>query len=505
MAARPGFSRATAASRHWSPDGTTITYTRIIESEDTTTAHLYSVNANGSNATDPTPIETGTKYSEAPAYSPNGSQLAYIGRESTAEPWGLYVANADGTEAKRLDVDELTEVDMPQFSSDSNAIVFLGIPPYSKSTTGYEEVEAPLKPDVRNVYQIDTDGGDLTQITHTETEDTSSPTPGPSEIVVIRTGSVEGEAGPGTAIIWGQPRIEIVPTEGSGESTPLPPPPGEEKIGDVTRGVLGPVHPAKVNVCDPPGGWGEVPSWCTDDNQNPDDELEQDVQLKPVASESSDSSIKAELMEIHVDGPSNAPSNQRWATIRDRPGTYVVGNAEDGWLLNTKYESNDATSRGHRALSYLGNFQQTATSPDALPFAAPEEQCGWILGERVGTPTLRALSEPKCPDEAGLEITKYSTSTNCPEAQKCVHGTEVFLTRPTVECANVRFSRLGEPQGCADALNTIPAGACVEWRYVTRPARNGSGQWVMIKDRARYDWNGSWVFVPRSSARGNPT
>jgi Putative amidase domain/PKD domain/Concanavalin A-like lectin/glucanases superfamily/WD40-like Beta Propeller Repeat len=224
----------------WSPDGTTITYTRIIESGGTTTTHLYSVDADGSNAADPIPIDTGTKYSEAPAYSPDGSQLAYVGRESTTEPWGLYVANADGTEAERLDVGELTEADMPQFSSDSNAIVFLGIPPYSKSTTGYEELEAPLKPTVRNVYQINTDGSSLTQITHTEKEDTGSPTPGPGVVVLVRTGGVEGEAGPGIAIIWGQPRIEIVPTEGSSESTPLPPPPGEEKIADMTKGKLGP-------------------------------------------------------------------------------------------------------------------------------------------------------------------------------------------------------------------------------------------------------------------------
>jgi putative amidase-like protein/WD40 repeat protein len=234
----------------WSPNGTSITYTRIVESEGTTTTHLYRIKADGSNATEPVPVETGTTYSEAPAYSPDGSHLAYIGRESTAEPWGLYIANADGTEAKRLDLGELTEVDMPQFTTDGSAIIFLGVPPYSKSTTGYEELEPPLKPTVRNVYQINTDGSGLTQITHTEKEDTNSPTPGPGEVVVVRTGTAEGEAGPGIGIVWLQPHIEIVHTEGSSEPTPLPPPPGEEKITDVTRGKLGPhAHAAATQVC----------------------------------------------------------------------------------------------------------------------------------------------------------------------------------------------------------------------------------------------------------------
>jgi hypothetical protein len=148
----------------WSPDGTTITYTRVVDSESTTTTHLYQVNADGSNVTDPTPLETGTKYSEAPAYSPDGSQLAYIGRESTAERWGLYLANADGTEAKRLELGELTEADMPQFTTNSSAIDFLGIPPQSKSTTGYEELEKPPQaqcqerlPDQHRWHQPDAD------------------------------------------------------------------------------------------------------------------------------------------------------------------------------------------------------------------------------------------------------------------------------------------------------------------------------------------------------------
>ncbi len=484
----------------WSPDGTTITYTRIIESEGTTTTHLYSANADGSNATDPTPVETGTKYSEAPAYSPDGSQLAYIGRESTAEPWGLYVANADGTEAKRLDIGELTETDMPQFSSDSNAIIFLGIPPYGKPTTGYEELEGALNPTVRVVYQINTDGSGLTQINYAEHDDMSSPILISDTLVTLSTeGVAEGEAGPGIAYIWHPPRIEIVPTEGSGEAIVLPPPPGEERITDVTRGVLGPVHPAKPNVCDPPSGWGEVPSWCTSYRQNPDDELEQDVQLYPVASESSSSSLNVELMEIHVDGPLSAPSNQRWATVRDTPGTYVIGNAESGWLLNTRTRSNSATSRGYHVTSYYGNFQQTAVSPDGMPFTDPEGQCGWLLGQRVNKPTLTGLDEPSCPKDDRPSITRYSVSTNCPQGSTCVHGTNVYLTKSAAECANLKFNDSGDPTGCTDTLNTIPAGTCVEWRYITKPALNGSGQWVMIKDRARYDWNGSWLFIPRSS------
>jgi hypothetical protein len=67
-------------------------------------------------------------------------------------------------------------------------------------------------------------------------------------LVTLSTeGVAEGEAGPGIAYIWHPPRIEIVPTEGSGEATILPPPPGEERITDVTRGKLGPHARAAVH------------------------------------------------------------------------------------------------------------------------------------------------------------------------------------------------------------------------------------------------------------------
>jgi hypothetical protein len=233
----------------WSPNGTSLTYTRVVENEGVKTTQLYRVDADGSNAAAPTPIETGTRYTESPTYSPDGSQLAYIGRESSSEPWGLYVANFDGTEAERLDLGDITAADTPRFTADSSEIEFVGITPQSKYPTGFEELIARFKPNVRNLYKIKTDGVSLTDITPTEEEDSNSPAPGPHEVDVLRDGYEVGEAGPGIAVIWLTPHIEVISTEG-GEPKSLSPPSGGEKITDVTTGILGPhAHIAFTKIC----------------------------------------------------------------------------------------------------------------------------------------------------------------------------------------------------------------------------------------------------------------
>ncbi len=233
----------------WSPDGTIITYTHVIESEGSKITQLYQVDADSSNATDPTRLEIGTRYAESPTYSPDGSQLAYIGRESSGEPWGLYVANPDGTEAERLDLGDITAADTPQFTSNSNEIEFVGITPQSKYPTGFEELVARFKPDVRNLYKIKTDGTGLTDMTPTEEEDSNSPAPGPHEVDVLRDGYEVVEAYPGIALNWLAPHIEMIPTEGGSEPVSLSLPSGEEKIEDVARGKLGPHISAIHQAC----------------------------------------------------------------------------------------------------------------------------------------------------------------------------------------------------------------------------------------------------------------
>ncbi len=485
----------------WSPDSTTVTYTRIMEdSEGKTVTQLYSVDADGSNAADPTLIATGTKYAQSPAYSPDGSQLAYIGRESSSEPWGVYVARADGAEAKRLDLGEITEADTPQFTTDGEHLIFLGITPHGKPEVGYEEVPPTPKPLIRNVYEINTDGSDLTQLTHNEEEqDSASPTPGPHEFIIVTTPFAVGEAGPGIVYIKGTSRLVSVPYEPESKPTPLPLPPKGEDLTDVTRGVLGPPHIAKADVCDPPGGWGAIPTWCTSYRLNQEDELEPGATLTPVAKDSASTPEKRTQFEIHIGGSSDAPSSQRWVTVRVTPGTYAIGNAENGWLLNATELSHRTNSRGYSAFYYFGSLQQTAVSPGGLSFSSADDQCGWVLAGLLRDAIVRSLDEAPCTSLPELEFQKYSAYTNCPANHHCKGGTAVPLVQPAVECANLKFNEAGEPSGCVDALNTVPARTCVEWRYITKPALNGSGQWAMVKDPARYDWNGSWLFIPRSS------
>ena len=108
--------------------------------------------------------------------------------------------------------------------------------------------------------------------------------------------------------------------------------------------------------------------------------------------------------------------------------------------------------------------------------------CAWIVKsnvKRVG------------PDRpSGCNWLKFSRAfasrLNCPD---CAGGTKVNLIRSTGQYANYskRF-------GLRDRLRTVPAGRCVEWRWVSK-----SGGAVMVKDRRHKNPDGSWVFVRRSA------
>ncbi len=86
----------------WSPDGSQVVFsTQIAQHRD-----LYIVNADGSNMRR---LTLDDNYDEfAPTWSPDGTRIAYQG--SAAGGWDIYTINVDGTDIRRLTTDFANDV-----------------------------------------------------------------------------------------------------------------------------------------------------------------------------------------------------------------------------------------------------------------------------------------------------------------------------------------------------------------------------------------------------------
>ncbi|HEX4435691.1 MAG TPA: hypothetical protein VH061_02745 [Solirubrobacteraceae bacterium] len=177
---------------------------------------------------------TGTAYSEAATYSADGSELDFVGRDSESEPWSVYVANPEGTEASRLPLTGLAAVDQPVFTSSGNAIVFDAFP-----APGSFNPEAPPTPEhrVSQAFEIHTDGSGLRQITTGE-EEVTSPTPLPEDkLLVTKASFTFVSAGFGGAWIKDPPRMSVIDTDGATISQPSEGP--SEMLTGATAGTMG--------------------------------------------------------------------------------------------------------------------------------------------------------------------------------------------------------------------------------------------------------------------------
>jgi TolB protein len=130
----------------WSPDGKRIVYVvqRFHEDGRTDRSDIWIMNADGS---DPRPLTDGPGSSASPAWSPNGTEIAF----SRGDPSNLYVIGADGSGLRR--VTSLTAGDdsasSPSWSPDGSRIVF--------SPSG--EVE-------KDLYVVNRDGADERLLLH---------------------------------------------------------------------------------------------------------------------------------------------------------------------------------------------------------------------------------------------------------------------------------------------------------------------------------------------------
>jgi Tol biopolymer transport system component len=189
----------TDLSPAWSPDGERIAFAREGRraGAKTGTAGLYVVDADGTGLV--TLVDVGTLHAYSPAWSPDGSRLAFVAipqKEVESPPMGsyLYVVNVDGSGLRRIAPANAFE---PDWSPDGDWIAFTGNsasielvrpdgtsrhtlidgadlfedahliyrPTWSPDGTKIVFAGGPNSTDT-HIYVVNRDGSGLTQITH---------------------------------------------------------------------------------------------------------------------------------------------------------------------------------------------------------------------------------------------------------------------------------------------------------------------------------------------------
>lgn len=147
----------------WSPDGSTVLFTRCAE-----VCRLWTVGADGTNEAllgdecPPNPTPATCPESDHGAYSPDGTQLAFSRASGDVvngliEDGEVYVMNADGTGARAVTDNEAfsSEASRPSWSPDGTELVFR-----------LENVGATTEPTGgRALFTVNLDGSGLQQLT----------------------------------------------------------------------------------------------------------------------------------------------------------------------------------------------------------------------------------------------------------------------------------------------------------------------------------------------------
>ncbi len=132
----------------WSPDGQTIAFTA---STGPATTAIYSMNADGSGRTQ---LTSSTGRAMSPSWSPDGQQLAFSGGPTGAGPENIYVMQADGSGVTALTQGGIGIGNSdPRWSPDGQRIAFDRVDVFNGDDPFGE------------VYVMDADGSNLTQIT----------------------------------------------------------------------------------------------------------------------------------------------------------------------------------------------------------------------------------------------------------------------------------------------------------------------------------------------------
>ncbi len=154
----------------WTPDGKSVYFTRR--------------DAHGAETIERADVATGKTQvvmqdAATPTISPDGKRIAYLKTDPQAFTQDLWVANLDGSEAKRLLGDpDFTSLVAPRFAPDSQRIVFVAVggpqrPPVQRPQASRFDWLAWLQPPVAeahavpyNLWTVNADGSNLTRLTN---------------------------------------------------------------------------------------------------------------------------------------------------------------------------------------------------------------------------------------------------------------------------------------------------------------------------------------------------
>jgi Tol biopolymer transport system component len=124
----------------WSPDGTTVAFSRF-------TGTRYEVFAMKADGTEPVQLTHGDSAASDAAWSPDGDRIAFTRCRGSCD---IYVMNADGTGERRLTHGEPPGEQSPTWSPDGRRIAFV---------------------DLEGIYVMNADGGDWHRLTDGPADD----------------------------------------------------------------------------------------------------------------------------------------------------------------------------------------------------------------------------------------------------------------------------------------------------------------------------------------------